>query len=119
MVALESVGVLEVVLLVLVAVAPTAGLVLTFVYDQPLVIKVVAAIVALPLALPWLANGLSAFLAELMPASLKSSMNVTAPAGGGLRLRVRDAREFRKKPLAYRLRRVYSFYALTESRIIQ
>jgi hypothetical protein len=108
MAALESVGAAEMSILVLIGAIATAGFVMTFVYHLSTPMKVIGGAFALPLGLPWLANGLAAMLAGMMPAST----NARAPAAGGMKLQVVPAREFRRKPVEYRLRKVYLFYAI-------
>ena len=104
----ENVGASEIFLLVIAGIMPAAGLILTFVYQQPTLLKVIAGVFAVPLALPWVANGLANMLAASMPAML----NASAPAGRGMRFQLAAAREFKLKPLGYRLRKVYAFYVM-------
>ena len=107
MMAFEKVGSNETFLCVLIGIVSLAGLIWSYEAAVPAVIKVMAWIIAVPLALPWLANGLASMLAGMT----RTTLNIKAPAEGGLRLQTAEAREFRQKPMKHRLFRIYFFYA--------
>jgi hypothetical protein len=104
----EGVGAQEVLLMVAIGALPAAAFVATLVYDAPAWLKWLTGLIAAPLALPWIANAVAAVLAGIMP----GSANAVAPAAGGVRLSVVDARAFRASPLVARMKQVYTFYVV-------
>lgn len=102
----ESVGFHEVLLMVAIGALPAAAFVASIAYDAPTWLKWLTGLIAAPLALPWLAHAVAAVLAGIMP----GSANAIAPGAGGVRLSVVDARAFRSSPLVARMKQVYAFY---------
>lgn len=102
----ESVGFREVLLMVGIGAIPAAAFVASIAYDAPTWLKCLTGLVAAPLALPWLAHAVAAVLAGIMP----GSANAIAPGAGGVRLSIVDARAFRSSRLVARLKQVYAFY---------
>ncbi len=116
LVAVESVGAIEVTILLLLGALSLIALIIAYALNWPIFIKVIAWGLAVPLALPWLGIGalmacigIIATVSDLAPGSAfrTPSEPVEAPS---LRLRIVESHRFRQQPLLIRLGATFFFY---------